>query len=292
MSYRISDGEAPPVDKETFEVTPQQKRHFDTFGFVIFRGLMQDWLQTLNEEFYKVFDHFGVVNNFTTSQNRLSFIESSEKLSGLLDDSRVHKVAKALLGPEPNFMASSGNYYIKSTGWHSDVPLDPPWPKNLRSMNMSYYLDPVTEATGALRFMPGTHYLGETYTDDLTANLKNCKEEWGIEPNEVPAITLEIRPGDLLVFNNYSKHSSFGGGNNRRVILTNFARRYEPQFAHDLPGFHYAEPMLRTAGPERMFFLQQVLEAREAAGTLPELNERARAAYEANKKSRQARTKD
>ena len=86
----------------------------------------------------------------------------------------------------------------------------------------------------------------------------------------MPAVALETSPGDVLVFNQNLKHSAWGGSGRRRMYTMNFCRRYPDD---RLAEFRerigkearfwierlYGEAMLRTATPERMVHLEQVL---------------------------------
>ena len=43
---------------------------------------------------------------------------------------------------------------------------------------------------------------------------------------EVPGISIETEPGDLIFFNHNLKHSSYGGGRNRRMFTINLSQKY------------------------------------------------------------------
>ena len=88
---------------------------------------------------------------------------------------------------------------------------------------------------------------------------------------EVPALILETNPGDIVVFNHNLKHAAFGGSERRRMYTMNFCRRYPEERLGELRdklGHEarfwidriHGEAMIRTAGPERMVHLEQVME--------------------------------
>ena len=91
--------------------------------------------------------------------------------------------------------------------------------------------------------------------------------------NDVPARAVESTPGDMLLFNHKTKHSSWGGGTRRRMFTYNFEEHMSgEQLAHLVQlltdsvenGRVYGEAMLRTAGADRMRHLEQRLQlARE-----------------------------
>jgi ectoine hydroxylase-related dioxygenase (phytanoyl-CoA dioxygenase family) len=75
------------------------------------------------------------------------------------------------------------------------------------------YLDPLQATSGALRVVEGSHRNGA-----LRAALED-----GARPNSrCPVRTLEVTPGDLVVFDFRVFHASFGGGVGRRVLSMDF----------------------------------------------------------------------
>ena len=88
---------------------------------------------------------------------------------------------------------------------------------------------------------------------------------------EVPALILETNPGDIVVFNQNLKHAAFGGSERRRMYTMNFCCRYPEERLGELRDAFgkearfwidriLGEAMIRTAGPERMVHLEQVME--------------------------------
>ena len=74
----------------------------------------------------------------------------------------------------------------------------------------------------------------------------------------------------MLCFNHNTKHAAFGGGGQRRMFTINCHRRYPKErldelrehvssFARFWNERVYGPAMLRTAGPERMVHLEQIL---------------------------------
>ena len=135
---------------------------------------------------------------------------------------------------------------------------------------MALYLDPVTATSGALRVIPGSQHYGDTFAEALQASLRTSPEKLGIAGNQVPAIALESNPGDVVVFNQNTKHSAWGGNNRRRMFTINCTARYTdeeiPLLRNEIAAFArfwvdspYGDAMLRTASPQRMLHLQQPL---------------------------------
>jgi hypothetical protein len=252
-------------------LTEQQIAFFDAFGYLAFPGLLADCIDRVVEEFEAVWaarggGHDGRPHDGQRRSVIVPFADQSEYLSGLLDDPRIHDIAAGLLGDDFNYTSGDGNFYVGDTPWHSDGydgrrPL---------SIKIAFYLDPVTRATGCLRVIPGSHRVGEPWSELLQRDARRSEEAWSLPGDQVPAVALESTPGDVVVFNHNLKHASFGGSARRRMFTMNFCKRYpddrldelrekigkEARFLIDRL---YGEAMLRTAGPERMVHLEQVL---------------------------------
>ena len=148
------------------------------------------------------------------------FIDQSEYLSGLLDDSRINGILSSLLGDDFNYLGSDGNYYVGDTDWHSDGG----WPRPIRYYKMAFYLDPLTRESGCLRVIPGSHRLQKP---DLFAPLRQRSDEpdfrpFGTAPDEIPCVPLEVDPGDIVVFTECVLHGAFHGRPGRHQHAINF----------------------------------------------------------------------
>ena len=96
----------------------------------------------------------------------------------------------------------------------------------------------------------------------------NTEQVLGITGDQLPAHAVTSEPGDMLLFNHKTKHSSWGGGNMRRMFTYNFEQRFPDQIIPALetlikprllPGKSspYGANMLATAGSDRMIHLEQ-----------------------------------
>ena len=197
----------------------------------------------------------------------MPFPDQNEYLSSLLDDPRIHDIAAGLLGDDFNYTSGDGNLYVGDTRWHSDGYSG----DRIPSIKIAFYLDQVTRDTGAVRVIPGSHRCGEVYADTLQGEIGESQEKWGVAPDEVPAIVVETEPGDIVVFWHNTKHSAFGGTSRRRMYTMNFFEHVPDDRLEDFQNalanegrfwidHIHGEAMLRTAGPERMVHLQQVIE--------------------------------
>lgn len=277
-------------------LTPQQLAFMDTFGYLVFPGLLNDRIDRIIEEFERVFathggGHDGKPHDGTARSCIVPFIDQNELLSSLIDDPRVDGIFISLLGEDYNYLGSDGNFYVGDTGWHSDTD----WSGKMRGKpprifyKLAMYLDPVTRDSGALRVVPGSHKYGDIYAEALQEGLRRSMELWNITGAEAPAVSLDSNPGDVVVFNQNTKHSSWCGNKRRRMFTINCTARYAddeiPLLRNEVGAFArfwidsvYGDAMLKTATPQRMVHLEQPLshqdhlveEVRKAKERMPE----------------------
>jgi hypothetical protein len=245
------------------KLTTQQVDFFETFGYLVLPGLLSEDIDWITQEFEAVFTDRGLVHDHTQRTCVVPFIDSRERLSALLDHPRVEGVAASLLGDNFNYVGSDGNYYAGDTSWHSDG-----FHTVGKFIKIALYLDPVGRNTGALRVIPGSHYVG---FPSEPRQARHSKERWGIEQNEVPAIALESLPGDVVAFNHNLMHAAFGGSSQRRMFTLNCCRTcVTPEEIADLESYigghdrflndhMHSDQMKATASPARMVHLSQVM---------------------------------
>jgi len=262
---------------EKLQLTPQQLAFMDLFGYLVFPGLLNDRIDRIIDEFEGVFaahggGHNGKPHDGTARSCILPFVDQTDYLASLIDDPRIDGIFSSLLGEDYNYLGSDGNFYVGDTNWHSDTD----WSGKMRGKpprifyKMALYLDPVTATSGALRVIPGSQHYGDTFAEALQASLRTSPEKLGIAGNQVPAIALESNPGDVVVFNQNTKHSAWGGSNRRRMFTINCTAHYAeeemPLLRNEIAAFArfwvdspYGEAMLRSAGPQRLVHLEQPL---------------------------------
>lgn len=256
----------------TTRLTPQQLAQFDTFGYLGFPGLLADKADAIIDAFGAVWDMHGGGHNGKPHDGKarsvvVQFLDQSEYLCTLLDDPRIHDIAASILGDDFNYMGSDGNFYVGDTRWHSDGYGGR---GGLKHIKIAFYLDPLTRDTGALRVIPGSHRIGDVFSEQLQRDAAKSEDIWGISGNQVPALALETQPGDVLVFNHDIKHSAWGGSTHRRMFTMNCCQRYPESKLSDLRDYigggsrffierAYDNTIVRTANPERMVHLEQVL---------------------------------
>lgn len=258
--------------KTKIKLSEQQIEQFDIFGFLIFPKLLQNCIDRITEEFEAVWSangggHNGVLHDGSSRSAIVPFADQSKYLSSLLDDNRIHDIASSLCGDDFNYIGGDGNLYTGDTQWHSDGYGTRP----VLSIKIAFYLDPVEHHTGALRVIPGSHRIHDHFADCLDRHFQHGKTAFGLSQNQIPSVTLESTPGDVLVFNHNIKHSSFGGSQKRRMYTMNFSQSYPDDKLQDLRenlgkearfwiDRIHGDLMINTAGPDRMVHLRQVRE--------------------------------
>jgi len=272
------------------KLTHQQLAFFETFGYLGFPGIFATEAETITAEFERLWaerggGHHGRTHDHQQRSALVPFIDQSEYLSALLDDPRIDDAASEVVGEDYNYAGSDGNFYVGDTRWHSDGYAR----SKYRNVKFAFYLDPVERDSGCLRVIPGSHHRGDDYAEGLQGIMSSqrawtMEERLGVTGAAMPAVALETRPGDLLMFNQDLKHASFGGGTRRRMFTINVSERFAEEDLDELRQDighaarfwierAYGDAMSRTAGPTRMRHLEQRL---ANDGHLPELARKAR----------------
>lgn len=243
------------------KLTKDQVECFEVFGYLLLPGWMADSIEWITDEFEKVLAEHGAASGHDGSRRTVidPFIDQSERLSALLDDPRIKDIGSSILGGNFNYRSSDGSYYTGNTRWHRDSFGH----RYFRQLKIAMYLDKVDHDTGALRVIPGTHYMDDQYTRDLFDCIypgneyKHNPYVWkSIPGDKVPCQTLASMPGDVVLFNHNLMHASYGGGTRRRMLAISLTERMAPE---DVKGKkQYGQKMLETAGPDRMIHLEQL----------------------------------
>ncbi|MCY3707438.1 MAG: phytanoyl-CoA dioxygenase family protein [Caldilineaceae bacterium] len=203
-------------------LTAEQIAHFETFGFVVRRRCFSSSeMEEISDAFDEVLteDRQGKPFDGEQRQAVLGFIEKRPLLSALAEDDRIYGPLEQLLGPGFVWIGSDGNLYVGDTGWHPDGSV-----LDYGRIKVALYLDAVTEDTGCLRVIPGSHRLPLHAALDPLRQIRNSPDEtaFGAAGRDIPCFPLESEPGDVVFFNQNLWHAAFGGRTGRRMFTLNF----------------------------------------------------------------------
>ncbi|GGD80028.1 phytanoyl-CoA dioxygenase family protein [Paenibacillus nasutitermitis] len=250
------------------KLSQQQVEFFNTFGFLKLTGMFKDDIDDITEAFERVLQAYQEKSTIHDGSKRTMVggcVDSSARLSALLDDPRILGACSSLLGDDFIYWGSDGNYYSGDTGWHPDGQEE-----NHLHIKVAFYLDPLDGTNGALRVIPGSHRMGEQYAKDIKRTVMNSEQYLGIHGSEVPAQVLDVIPGDVLIFDHRTFHSAWNGSTLRRMFTMNLCRQYPEDKLDELRSMivnhvsshiteYYGIQMRETADSERMKHLVTML---------------------------------
>ena len=219
-------------------LTAAEVRHFETFGFLVFRKTFSlEEMQVVAGAAEEVWEErLGGRPGEGEFATVAPFIEGHPALETLADDNRIYGPASGLLGDDLIWSGSEGNRGIlrgrSAHHWHADRE----GAKELDYLRIKcmLYLDPTRQEAACLRLIPGSHHL--PLHEDLISFRDRHEEDnplfFGMPGDEVPCHAIETDPGDLVIFNQslyhgvYPQPGFFGRGRReRRYIALKFAAR-------------------------------------------------------------------
>lgn len=221
-------GAATPEGDGGAPITDQQRRFFETFGFLELPGRFRDDMAAVAEAFDEVFAaqtpwEMNEALHFNERRLIVPDITSAHPVLGaLVTDPRTRTIVSGLLGDGYEPGVSDGSIFSCDTSWHSDTfgaPMDE------YHLKLSFYLEPLDHDSGAIRMIPGTNDWMAPFSKSLRRDLLDpaaIEERFGVQPDEIPSWTLRSTPGDVVVWNYRTIHASFNGGQRRRLLSLNF----------------------------------------------------------------------
>ena len=204
-------------------LTTEQVAHFRAFGYLVLRRLFsQDEAALMKREAEEIYEADTAGKPFDPEETQYvqPFFERKPFLSALPDDDRIYGIGESLLGADFVLDGTEGRLRVGPTHWHGGVPRENAVP----TVKINIYPDPLTKETGCLRVIPGSHHVA---SPDLYEPLRRLNDgpdfrPFGFAPPDVPCVPLEVQPGDIVVFQEYLLHSSFGGGPGRHQLAISF----------------------------------------------------------------------
>ncbi len=205
-------------------LSPEQKRHFEVFGFLVLRRLFDDEeMCRMKQEAYDVFleDREGRPFTGLERQTVTHLFLRRPFLDSVVDDDRIHGIASDLLGEDYILDGTEGHLFAEDTQWHGGDDRF----CILRNIKIALYLEPLAADSGCLRIIPGSHV--SPFVDTLKPLKKQYFDQsyrpFGLTGPELYGHVIESRPGDVVVFPEEIFHAAFHGGSGRAQLAINFA---------------------------------------------------------------------
>jgi Phytanoyl-CoA dioxygenase (PhyH) len=204
-----------------FSFSQQQLAHFQAFGFVVVRGLLDDreTVALTAEVTAALADAFGGIGTDTdpdgTGGIRGDYLPLSVDRAPLsqaltADEPRLFQTSAALLGSPTVPTAPIATCFTSNAGWHTDQGPD------VGGVKFLAHLEHRTAGSGALRIVPGSH--DPAFAARVRAYWSRDPALQGFDGWPVPCVALETAPGDVIAFDLHLFHSSVGG--ERRLAWT------------------------------------------------------------------------
>ena len=259
-------------------MTDEQRRHFETLGFFLWKQLLsQDEMQVISDAFDVAmrsargdYETLGLEQDGRGIPKRREqiipfFDYNPDVFYPLLDDERFITVLETLLGDDFILTVSEGVIHAGGTDWHHDAC----GPEGFFSMKVAIYLDPLGPDDGCLSVIPGSHF--KEYRDALRERINNT----GLQSEEIPGhYRICTNPGDVIFMNHKTFHAAISGNAGRRVIYFNVVQNTTPERDREhydwLMSFlegetkhwgrFYSDRLIHSAGPRRKKMMQRAIE--------------------------------
>ena len=138
-------------------ITPQQKAHFDDFGFLVLRNTFSpEEVDAIYRECDGLWEQDRGGGPPTGQNQGISdIVEIGEVLTRMVADDRLFGAVEGLLGPGFVWNGSGGSlqFTTTETHWHSDRPVEP----DSTTFSCNLYLSTLRAETGAFRLIAGSH---------------------------------------------------------------------------------------------------------------------------------------
>lgn len=206
---------------------------FDTFGFLVLRGLFATEAGDLSAGFERVLavapaevvpcGQFYAVAPSCDERPRVALfnvLDQDPDLAKLRNDARITGIVEQVVGGQYTAVDSVSLFNCE-THWHNDGLFS----TGGRNVLFLWYLDPLTAQTGALRVIPGSHEDGpfrRALQEELMRSDAPLSQAFGTKSDQLPAVPIDVEPGDAVLIDYDLFHASFGGGLRRRVITVGF----------------------------------------------------------------------
>lgn len=211
-------------------VSDEQRAIYERDGVVCLRGLLsEEWIETLRAAVAEVMSTTSQYSRDFAKEggrsgsffNEINVRERNETLNRFLFDSPISAAAAEVMGSkEVRFF--SDQLLVKEPGtdaptlWHQDFTYFPCDGDQICSVWLG--LDPVTEETGAMSFVKGSHRAGKLYTPQSFATAREYDADpfdgpvpdIDGNPDLYPTVCYAMEPGDVTIHHGITLHGAKG----------------------------------------------------------------------------------
>ena len=205
-------------------LSQEQIAHFNTFGFLVLRRVLTaQEIETIRRETDEIFDEAREGKPYPGELEVIHpFFELRPFMASVVADDRIYGIGESMLGPDFFLDVTEGWRHVGTTPWHGAGL----YAGELPMIKIALYVEPLTEETGCLRVVPGSHIRGDP---DYLEPLRDRSDDldmtpFGVAASDIPCFALESQPGDLVIFTEQLLHASFGGRPGRYQHAITFGR--------------------------------------------------------------------
>lgn len=198
-------------------ISQMEYTHFQTFGFVVFRGLLtKTEVDTLRQEVTTAMsDAYG--DRFHDDDLSLAdapafdlpiMSKRTPFAAGLVaHDPRFWQASHYLMGAATVPTQGEATCFRANTKWHIDMPI------GVSAVKFMVYLDRCSPETGQLQVIPGSHHpeVHRRYWDYVVQDPERQGDTGKAGQWPFPAYGIDTEPGDVIAFHSNLFHSSVGG---------------------------------------------------------------------------------
>ena len=228
---------------------------FWTFGFVVLRScLSENEVDRLQEAHDRAIADAPEYNYFAENgtQKLSPFVQADDAFAALIEHPCAMEAMRDIWGTECLYIAGSDMWANRDdTPWHTDGHPG----RQTVTLKTAIYLDEQDKGFGALNLIPGSHH------PEFSATLFRSCGYWDrgrprlhLKPDAIiGAVSLQTRPGDVVLWDNRLWHSAFRrqDGRPRRTMFIG----YMPDPQDDLLAVKDLQMMVETALREKQSFV-------------------------------------
>lgn len=126
----------------------------------------------------------------------------------------VVALCRAFFGRDFQVVASDANVLVDDSYWHSDG-----FYEHTAFLRFVVYLERLDAHDGALRFLPGSHRVGNAWQGFPVRCVMQHDTMLDVAGSEVPAVAVPSEPGDVVVFDTNTLHAAWHGDVRRQLAF-------------------------------------------------------------------------